>query len=191
MIAKTINPFVIRSIWWFFIFIIIYKNNTRTGDCDDSWAPNQGKIIHLLSQIYRQGCSGSQCAPVGGRGMAKKPDQFAYFYRKNLKVFHNISLRNRNTFCIDIKADRFISIENEQEAESLFKDRTLISGQSLIIGAGSNMLFTGDFAGTVLHSEIGGIRVEEINNEEWRTEKDVAKNGWCPYGYHHEISGTL
>ena len=83
-----------------------------------------------------------------------------------MKVFHNISLRNRNTFCIDIKADRFISIENEQEAESLFKDRTLISGQSLIIGAGSNMLFTGDFAGTVLHSEIGGIRVEEINNED-------------------------
>jgi UDP-N-acetylmuramate dehydrogenase len=82
-----------------------------------------------------------------------------------LKIFNNIPLRKYNTFGINVKADKFISVESENDAVSLFQDRNSISGQLLILGAGSNFLFTSDFHGTVMHSGIEGISIQETNNE--------------------------
>lgn len=46
----------------------------------------------------------------------------------------------------------------------------------LIIGSGSNLLLTGDYPATVIHSSILGIRVidrQELLNEGWITAADV------------------
>jgi UDP-N-acetylmuramate dehydrogenase len=58
-----------------------------------------------------------------------------------------------------------ISVESDEEAVSLFSDRKKIAAPFLILGGGSNLLFTGNFNGTVLHSEIEGIRIEEKSDD--------------------------
>jgi UDP-N-acetylmuramate dehydrogenase len=82
-----------------------------------------------------------------------------------LKIYNNISLRKYNTFGIDIIADKFITVECEEDAILLLKSHKSLKGQLLILGAGSNFLFAGDFCGTVLHSQIRGIRVEDTNDK--------------------------
>jgi UDP-N-acetylmuramate dehydrogenase len=82
-----------------------------------------------------------------------------------LKRFRDISLKRYNTFGLNIYADRMISIESEDEAVSLFSNRKKKTNLCLVLGGGSNMLFTGNFNGTVLHPEIDGIRIEERHHD--------------------------
>jgi UDP-N-acetylmuramate dehydrogenase len=78
-----------------------------------------------------------------------------------LKIYKDISLKRYNTFCLDIRADCMISIETEEEAVSLFSDRKTLPAHFFILGDGSNMLFTTNFNGTIVHPEIEGIRIEQ------------------------------
>ncbi len=80
-------------------------------------------------------------------------------------IFRNYSLRKRNTFGLDYHADTFITIGSENEAKKLFQNRIQISQPHLIIGGGSNLLFTEDFKGTILSPEIMGISVEEKKSD--------------------------
>jgi UDP-N-acetylmuramate dehydrogenase len=82
-----------------------------------------------------------------------------------LKRYSNISLKRYNTFGLNINADCMISIESEDEAISLFSNLKKIPGLFLVLGGGSNMLFTGNFNGTLLHPEIEGIRIEEQHHD--------------------------
>jgi UDP-N-acetylmuramate dehydrogenase len=78
-----------------------------------------------------------------------------------LKIYKNISLRGYNSFRIDSRADSFISFEKEEEVISYFCQTRRAHKKLLILGCGSNILFTGNFDGTVLHSDIRGITIEE------------------------------
>lgn len=79
--------------------------------------------------------------------------------------YTSYSLLAHNTFGIEAKADEYYEYETEEELQSLIRDGRL--GSPLLhIGAGSNLLFTKDFAGTVLHS---GIRGREIVEEDAET----------------------
>jgi UDP-N-acetylmuramate dehydrogenase len=78
-----------------------------------------------------------------------------------LTVFREISLREYNTFGIDYKADCLISVKSEEEAISLLRDHKMIINPLFILGGGSNLLFTDNFNGTLLHSAIEGISIEE------------------------------
>ena len=64
----------------------------------------------------------------------------------------NISLKRYNTFGIDVTAKYFSAFNNVKELERLFDHKKL-----LIIGGGSNILFTKDYDGLVLKNEIKGI----------------------------------
>lgn len=82
-----------------------------------------------------------------------------------MKIFWDYSLLPHNTFGMDVKASVFIeyaSVEELKEVLSLYvKDN-----QWLHIGKGSNLLFTGDFSGIILHSAIKGYEViHEDTNE--------------------------
>jgi len=76
-------------------------------------------------------------------------------------ISRNISLKPYNTFGLDYKADCLVTIESETEAASFFRDKTFCHEPLLIIGEGSNILFTGDFKGTVIFSRIEEIKVED------------------------------
>ncbi len=71
-----------------------------------------------------------------------------------MKDFTDYSLLNHNTFGMDVKAKRYVEYDNEEELKAIIPT---LSGEVLHIGGGSNLLFKGDFDGTVLHSAIKGI----------------------------------
>jgi UDP-N-acetylmuramate dehydrogenase len=82
-----------------------------------------------------------------------------------LKIYKDISLKEYNTFSLNYWARQFIVIETEEEAAMLFGNRKAMTYPFLILGSGSNLLFTDNYDGTVLHADINDIRIEEKNPE--------------------------
>ena len=60
-----------------------------------------------------------------------------------MKTFENISLKEYNTFGIDVKARRMVVLEPGDEVPPL-------DGEVLVLGGGSNMVFTKDYDGSVV-----------------------------------------
>jgi UDP-N-acetylmuramate dehydrogenase len=82
-----------------------------------------------------------------------------------LVIQNNISLKPYNTFAIDAKALFFAEIFSEEELKELSAQPVFKENKLLILGGGSNMLFTKDFDGLVLKISIPGISSEIINDE--------------------------
>jgi len=74
-----------------------------------------------------------------------------------MKTYKNSSLRKYNTFGLSHKANVIIEVENESDIQDL--DPQLLSNLYLIIGSGSNLLFTQDFNGTILKINLFGKTV--------------------------------
>jgi UDP-N-acetylmuramate dehydrogenase len=85
-----------------------------------------------------------------------------------MQISENISLKNYNTFGIDVTAEYFAGFTNESELAELleFKKSTATNQQTpaLILGGGSNILFTKKVNGIVLKNEIKGIK--KINEDD-------------------------
>lgn len=94
-----------------------------------------------------------------------------------MKEYINHSLLPYNTFGMDVKANRFVEYETLQELQSLLSDKNRFSSPYLHIGGGSNLLFTGDYSGLVLHSSIKGFSLEN-ETEEWVEIKAGAGEVW-------------
>lgn len=71
------------------------------------------------------------------------------------------SLKHHNTFGIDVVVERFIEYSSEDELLEIIGQikKGTIKPPFLHIGSGSNLLFTADFPGTVLHSRIKDLEV--------------------------------
>lgn len=74
----------------------------------------------------------------------------------------NVSLLKYNTFGIDVSAAKFFEYSTEQELVDFIKSESL-TAPYLHIGGGSNLLFTKDYPGLILHSKIKGIEVVDEN----------------------------
>lgn len=81
-----------------------------------------------------------------------------------LKQYNGYSLLQHNTFGIEAKAARFVEF-GSAEALATFLGSGF-TGKHLVIGGGSNLLFAGDFDGTVFHSAIKEIDVVEENDDD-------------------------
>lgn len=81
-----------------------------------------------------------------------------------IRIGHNIGIADRNTFHMKVQTACLVeydSIEDLKEIRSLLEDREqpdCLPVPVLHIGGGSNLLFTKDFPGTLLHSCIRFIR---------------------------------
>lgn len=73
-----------------------------------------------------------------------------------MKDFYDFNLKEHNTFGIDVKCRRFIEFESVDELLQIVNSLTDADKPLLVLGGGSNMLFTADYEGTVLHSSIKG-----------------------------------
>lgn len=69
----------------------------------------------------------------------------------------NYPLLAHNTFAISVRCRRFVEAESVGDVISFAK--SFGEGDLLILGGGSNVLFTADYQGTVFHSAIKGIEV--------------------------------
>src|SRR4051812_24606323 len=73
----------------------------------------------------------------------------------------DISLLPFNTFGIDAKAKYFTRIENAEQLQALLQTPVFQQEKHLFLGSGSNILFTKDFDGLVIKTEIKGIKKTE------------------------------
>ncbi len=81
-----------------------------------------------------------------------------------MKHHFNFSLKNYNTFGVESVARELIEFDEEEELLKFFRDN--IPENKLILGGGSNILFTKDFEGTVIHYKKKGIEIlSEDDNE--------------------------
>ena len=78
-----------------------------------------------------------------------------------MEILKNCSLKEYNTFGIDVSANLLVKYSNEQELLSFIElYHSEISQMPLLhIGCGSNLLFLSDFPGIILFSEIKDISI--------------------------------
>ncbi len=76
-----------------------------------------------------------------------------------MQIRENFSLKPYNTFGIDVKAKYFSSFQSVDELKEILNSQFSILNFQLILGGGSNLLFTKDVNGIVLKNEIKGIEV--------------------------------
>jgi len=79
-------------------------------------------------------------------------------------MFKNYSLKNYNSFRVNHKANFFLKIENNKSLINFLSDKKFKNEKKLIIGGGSNILFTKDYEGVILYSCIKGIHILEEND---------------------------
>lgn len=77
----------------------------------------------------------------------------------------NYNLLDYNTFGFNVKCRRFVEYGSTDEAKKLVGSLTEADKPLLIIGEGSDLLLTGDYNGTVVHSGIKGIQIEESGSD--------------------------
>lgn len=74
-----------------------------------------------------------------------------------MRDLKDYSLLNHNTFGIEARCRRFVEFDSVEELQRFASTLQPEDQPLLTIGAGSNLLLTRDFEGTVLHSAIRGI----------------------------------
>ena len=83
-----------------------------------------------------------------------------------MNIQKDYSLKHHHTFGMDVKAALFIEYASVEELQQLLSQKQLEEGRWLHIGGGSNLLFTGDYLGVILHSAIKGYEVVEEDADE-------------------------
>ena len=69
-------------------------------------------------------------------------------------IRQNISLKNHNTFGIDVSAKLFGEFTNIEELQNIITDKNYQKEKLLIIGGGSNILFTKNVNGLAFHNQV-------------------------------------
>ena len=105
------------------------------------------------------------------------------------EIERDISLKPFTTFGVEAKGRYFASFNNINELKALLLDPNLAGLPGLLLGGGSNILFTGDYEGLVMHNNIRGLEVLEEDDshvvirvgagENWDDLVDYAvRQGW-------------
>lgn len=96
-----------------------------------------------------------------------------------------------NTFGLDVEAAVFLEYDSVEKLEELIAAGRITSPY-LHIGGGSNLLFTGDYEGVILHSRIGGIEVTTEDKETVRVRvgAGVVWDDFVAYCVEHGWYGT-
>ena len=79
-------------------------------------------------------------------------------------IEHYKSIKQYNTFGVDTKAKNFASISSIEDLSKII-DAGLTKDNFFILGGGSNLLFVGDFDGTILKNDLKGIKIIDTEND--------------------------
>ena len=80
-----------------------------------------------------------------------------------MQVAENFSLKQYNTFGVDVKARKYISVNNTNELRDVLQQA--YASEIFVLGGGSNMLLTQDLDKTVVHINIKGIKFISENKD--------------------------
>ncbi|WP_440121323.1 UDP-N-acetylmuramate dehydrogenase [Tenacibaculum sp. Ill] len=97
-----------------------------------------------------------------------------------MNIQENISLKEYNTFGIDVNAKRFVSITSVYQLQQLLKEEKDI----FLISGGSNMLLTKDIETLVVHINFKGISIDQQNHNDVYITVNAGENWhefvlWC------------
>lgn len=81
-----------------------------------------------------------------------------------MKDIQNQQLKSYNTFMVSALCDRFVQVENDDEIPRLWQEG-IFNQPYLVLGGGSNILFTDDFHGTIIQMCTRGIAVIEEDTD--------------------------
>lgn len=82
-----------------------------------------------------------------------------------MKLLKNYPLKKLNTFGIETYADSLAFINNEKDLLELAASNEFNEKRKFVLGGGSNVLFTKDFDGLIIHPAIDTIRLIESSQE--------------------------
>ena len=82
-----------------------------------------------------------------------------------MKFIENYSLKNLNTFGVEVNTKLFVEINSKEELIQLISTDEFKKDDRFILGGGSNILFTKDYNGLVIKNNIGGISNIEENDD--------------------------
>lgn len=82
-----------------------------------------------------------------------------------MNLEYNVSLQPYNTFGIEVKANKFARFKSVQELQEILMHPDVKHENKLVLGGGSNLLFTKDFDGVVLQNYIKGIEILNENDD--------------------------
>lgn len=82
-----------------------------------------------------------------------------------INIYRNHSLKEYNTFGIDIKTSFFFEFTKENEILAFLNDSKYKKEKKFVLGGGSNILFVSDFEGVILYPQILGIETINENNK--------------------------
>ena len=97
-----------------------------------------------------------------------------------MNIQQNISLKKYNTFGIHVNAKRFVEINSTPELKEILAQEKDI----FLLGGGSNMLLTSDIEKLVIHLNLKGIIINEVNNDNVLVTAEAGENWhdfviWC------------
>ncbi len=98
-------------------------------------------------------------------------------------IENQVSLKEYNTFGIDVQADSFCRFDSAEALQEILKSVDLKAQKYLILGGGSNILLTRDFDGIVLKNEVMGIHLIEETDEHYVVESGAGEN-WHQFVMH-------
>lgn len=93
-----------------------------------------------------------------------------------ISIQHNISLKDFNTFGLEVRASHFLHVRSEADLQEVFSSSELARLPRLVLGGGSNVLFTQDFEGLVLSMDLPGKKIVEENEQEVVLEVAAGEN---------------
>ena len=82
-----------------------------------------------------------------------------------MKILENVSLKKLNTFGINAYSKYFTEINSFGDIQILLDDKKISNQSRLILGGGSNILFTKNFDGIVVKNNIKGIELLKEDSE--------------------------
>ncbi|MBO7542084.1 MAG: UDP-N-acetylmuramate dehydrogenase [Bacteroidales bacterium] len=100
-----------------------------------------------------------------------------------MKITKNQSLFGYNSFGINALADEFVEVEHSEEIAQLVEDHFFENRKTLFLGGGNNIVFVGDFHGTVVHLANKGIAVVDEDSDSV-TVRAEAGEVWDDFVWH-------
>ncbi|HKI77915.1 MAG TPA: UDP-N-acetylmuramate dehydrogenase [Ignavibacteriaceae bacterium] len=80
-----------------------------------------------------------------------------------MKVLENYSLKQSNTFRINAIARFFVEVNTSDELLYVITNKKFSEMSKLMLGSGSNVLFSGDYNGIIIKNSISGINIVNEN----------------------------
>lgn len=110
----------------------------------------------------------------------------------DLIIYQQVPLKPHTTFGIDVKARYFAEIDSEDKLQEILNSKQWEKLPKLILGGGSNILFTQDYQGLIIKIKIPGIHLTAEDGEHvWlKIGAGVNWHQFVMHCVHHQYAGV-